>query len=311
MVKTHPRYLRTHSRSELKMKADRATALLANCNLCPRKCGVDRLSDETGYCHTGKNAVVASYDAHFGEEAPLVGQNGSGTIFFTHCSLGCNFCQNYDISHQGAGVEVDDHQLAEMMLSLQKAGCHNINFVTPTYVVPQILAALCIAVENGLIIPLIYNSSGYDSTPSLAILDNVIDIYMPDFKFWGAEIAEKTCHAADYPKVARKAVMEMHRQVGDLNIDMDDLARQGLLVRHLVLPQGLADTFQVMAFIATRVSASTYVNIMRQYRPCGCASQVPALARAITDEEFNKALRQTANAGITRLDKHRHTYAYK
>jgi len=269
---------------------------------------VDRTAGEKGFCRTGAQAVVASYHAHFGEEAPLVGRNGSGTIFFSRCNLLCNFCQNFDISHQGEGYEVSDRELAEVMLNLQEAGCHNINFVTPSHVVPQILSALVIASDNGLQIPLVYNSSGYDSVDTLKILEDVIDIYMPDFKFWDSAIAQQTCQAPDYPEVARKAILEMHRQVGDLVIDADGVAASGLLVRHLVLPQGLANTGQVMAFIAGQVSENTYVNIMNQYRPCGRAAEVEAMARSTTAKEYAEAVSEARAAGITRLDRPRRTF---
>ena len=308
MSTTLPRYCSAHRDSRLKAKARQALAQLHNCTLCPRRCKVDRTIGQKGYCHTGAQAVVASYDAHFGEEAPLVGRNGSGTIFFTHCNLLCNFCQNFDISHQGEGCEVSDQELAQVMLNLQSAGCHNINFVTPSHVVPQILSALIIAADKGLTVPLVYNSSGYDSVDTLKILEGVIDIYMPDFKFWDSTIAEQTCRAPDYPEVARRAIIEMHRQVGDLVIDSDGVASGGLLVRHLVLPQGLADTSHTMAFIADQVSRNTYVNIMSQYRPCGQAAEVAAMARPITEKEYLEALADARAAGITRLDRRRRAF---
>jgi putative pyruvate formate lyase activating enzyme len=252
--------------------------------------------------------VIASYNAHFGEEAPLVGQNGSGTIFFAHCNLLCNFCQNFDISHGGEGHDVSDLELAQIMLDLQAAGCHNINFVTPSHVVPQILSALVLAADNGLDIPLVYNSSGYDSVDTLKMLDGVVDIYMPDFKFWDPSIAEQTCRAPDYPEAARKAIIEMHRQVGDLTLDAEGVAMHGLLVRHLVLPRDLAGTSRVMAFIAQQVSTRTYVNIMSQYRPCGRASEVEAMARSVTAEEYAQALAAANKAGITRLDRPRRVF---
>lgn len=308
MKKTKPRYLQNQSLSDLKAKAEKALDVLADCTLCPRQCHVNRTADETGFCRTGKKAVVASHNAHFGEESVLVGSNGSGTIFFTHCNLMCNFCQNYDISHEGVGYEIDDQQLAGIMLELQNRGCHNINFVTPTHVVPQILVALGIAAEKGLHIPLVYNSSGYDSVRSLAILEGVIDIYMPDFKFWDDKIAEKTCQAADYPQIAQRALVEMHRQVGDLKVDHNGLAYEGLLVRHLVLPEKAAGTRQVMAFIAANVSSNTYVNIMPQYRPCGQAAETPPLDRAITTDEYESALDQARTAGIKRFDKRTRTF---
>jgi putative pyruvate formate lyase activating enzyme len=303
-----PRYIRLLQNSRLEVKSIQAAECLKNCTMCPRRCQVDRTTGQMGFCRTGSNAYVASYDAHFGEEAPLVGQKGSGTIFFTHCNLLCNFCQNFDISHQGAGYEVTDEQLARIMLDLQAAGCHNINFVTPTHVVPQILSALVIAADNGLRVPLVYNSSGYDSVETLRLLDGVIDIYMPDFKFWDPKIAQLTCQASDYPDVARAALTEMHRQVGDLVIDENGLATSGLLVRHLVLPDKLSGTDKVMGFIADHISSHTYVNIMNQYRPCGRAAEFQALARRITENEYDEALAEARNAGITRLDRGRRIF---
>lgn len=308
MTSFTPRYRKTHQLGDLRHKVEQARARLLDCTLCPRQCRVDRTSASTGYCRTGDKAVVASYNAHFGEEAPLVGDHGSGTIFFSNCNLRCNFCQNYDISHHAMGQEVSDHQLADIMLALQAGGCHNINFVTPSHVVPQILSALILAVDQGLNIPLVYNSGGYDTLETLQILDGVIDIYMPDFKFWDTEIAEQTCQAPDYSQVAQNAIIEMHRQVSDLAIDDHGLAVSGLLVRHLVLPQGLAGTPNVMEFIATRVSSATYVNIMPQYRPCGKAAQIVALNRPITNKEFNQALADAAKAGIHRLDRRRRSF---
>jgi len=303
-----PAYIQTHQKGLLREKIDAAREFLHACTLCPRKCKVDRLSGKLGICKAGQKALVSSFHAHFGEESPLVGSNGSGTIFFTNCNLLCIFCQNYDISHLGRGKEVSTKQLADMMLVLQDAGCHNINFVTPTHVVPQILSALEAAVEGGLCVPLVYNSSGYDCVETLKILDGVVDIYMPDFKFWDADISAKTCHAPDYPETARHAVREMHRQVGDLVIDDSGVARRGLLLRHLVLPGGLAGTRQVMRFIANEISRNTYVNIMSQYRPCGRAEEVKELAAGLSAEEFREALSVAEEEGITRLDNRRRVF---
>ena len=303
-----PQYLITHRRSGLQDKARMAKAQLSQCTLCPRSCRADRLAGEKGVCRTGAKAMVASYNAHFGEESPLVGRNGSGTIFFSNCNLLCNFCQNFEISHGGEGCEVSDTQLADIMIDLQSAGCHNINFVTPSHVVPQILAALVIAVEKGLHVPLVYNSSGYDSVETLKMLDGVIDIYMPDFKFWEPDVAQQTCGAADYPECARRSLVEMHRQVGDLIIDDGGLAVKGLLVRHLVLPMGQAGTGQIMNFIATHLSDKTYVNVMPQYRPCGRAADIDALARPVTEQEYDTALTETCKAGLSRLDRRRRAF---
>lgn len=303
MQTSHPIYLETYKSGELSKKITAANAALSNCTLCPRKCQVNRFAGETGVCNTGNEAVISSYNPHFGEEAPLVGKNGSGTIFFTHCNLLCLFCQNYEISHQGDGSAVSTGYLAEIMLTLQNAGCHNINFVTPSHVVPQILTALPTAIEDGLNIPLVYNSSGYDRVSTLELLDGVIDIYMPDFKFWDANVSKTICDAPDYPEVTRKAITEMYEQVGDLVIDKNGVAQRGLLLRHLVLPKGLSGTRSIMDFIANEISTGTYVNVMSQYRPCGRAEEVAALDSTLTPDEYKTAVRQTKEAGIKRLDR--------
>lgn len=231
-------YLTLHGQGKLIDRITEANKRLSPCRVCPRHCEVDRLADEKGICKTGAKAFVSSYAPHFGEESPLVGSSGSGTIFFTNCNLLCLFCQNYDISHLEQGVATDSGQLASMMISLQRQGCHNINFVTPSHVVPQILAALPKAIEKGLNVPLVYNSSGYDSVETLELLEGIVDIYMPDFKFWNRETAKRYAKAPDYPEEAREALREMHRQVGDLVLDNEGVAVKGLLVRHLVMPGG-------------------------------------------------------------------------
>jgi len=303
-----PAYIETHKKGLLKKKAEHARKILGSCVLCPRRCKADRFSGETGVCKTGARAMVSSYNAHFGEEAPLAGRNGSGTIFFTHCNLLCVFCQNYDISHEGCSEEVSDEQLAGIMLALQKSGCHNINFVTPSHVVPQILSALDIAVENGLCIPLVYNTGGYDRIETLKILDGVIDIYMPDFKFWDPDIADKACDAKDYPEFARNALAEMFRQVGDLVVDEQGIAQHGLLVRHLVMPHGQAGTREVMRFIADKISKNTYVNVMFQYRPCGNANQFREFSSRPSEKDFDEAVTAAKEEGITCLDKPRRVF---
>jgi putative pyruvate formate lyase activating enzyme len=303
-----PRYLATHRRGKLAHKAAAAIDALVRCRLCPRKCGVNRLENETGYCNTGRQAVLASSDAHFGEEAPLVGRRGSGTLFFSHCNLGCCFCQNEEISHKGYGIEVTASDLAATMLALQDRGCHNINLVTPTHVTAQILEALPLAVEEGLRLPLVYNCSGYERVETLKLLEDVVDIYMPDFKFWEADIAGKACNAQDYREVACKALLEMHRQVGDLKLNAQGVAVSGLLVRHLVLPEGLAGSDRVLAFIADQVSTDTYVNVMDQYRPCAQACKVPALGRPIRTSEFREALAAAKAVGLRRLDPPRRVF---
>jgi len=306
-----PAYVETRKKGLLQEKIRQAEKNLYACRLCPRACGVDRVSDETGVCQTGKQAIVSSFNPHFGEESPLVGKNGSGTIFFAGCNLLCLFCQNFDISHHGEGVVFTTEQLADAMVSLQDRGCPNINFVTPSHVVPQILAAVDKAVDQGLQIPLVYNSGGYDKTETLAILKGVFDIYMPDFKFWDPQVAADLCGAPDYPEVARAAFREMHRQVGDLVLNDQGVAERGLLIRHLVLPEGLAGTRDVMRFLARELSTNSYVNIMAQYRPCGRASEVPALGRSITDEEYQEALDAAAQEGIRRLDQRQRTFVLR
>ncbi|KPK71537.1 radical SAM protein [candidate division TA06 bacterium SM1_40] len=285
---------------ELARRLERAKELMNPCRLCPRVCEARRLEGEQGtFCGGGKEAVISSIGPHFGEEPPLVGHGGSGTIFFTGCSLGCLFCQNYTISHLGEGMPIDARSLAKGMLDLQSLGCHNINFVTPTHVVPQILEALLIAAGDGLSLPLVYNCGGYESLETLAILDGVIDIYMPDAKYWDPEIAERYSNAPDYPEVMRAALQEMHRQVGDLEI-VSGIAERGLLVRHLVMPNEVASTQQVVEFIADRLSKKTYVNIMEQYRPCYRAREFPLISRRLTMQEYDDARRMAERAGLHR-----------
>ena len=297
-----PSYLLLYESGELVQRASKLNAMLACCELCPRRCRKNRLAGELGVCRTGRLAMVSSYGPHFGEESPLVGSGGSGTIFLTNCNLLCVFCQNYDISHLGEGVETPEGQLAAMMISLQKQGCHNINFVTPSHVVPQIVSALPLAAEKGLSIPLVYNSSGYDSVETLKLLDGIIDIYMPDFKFWSIPPAKRYLKAPDYPERARAAILEMHRQVGDLRINAHGIAERGLLVRHLVMPEGLDETKGIMGFLAREVSPRTYVNVMEQYRPCGRAHDYPPIDRSLTHEEYLAAVQIAKDAGLTRLD---------
>jgi putative pyruvate formate lyase activating enzyme len=306
-----PKYVGTFKKGLLKEKVEKAYDQLKSCALCPRKCGVDRLSDETGTCKTGRLAWVSSYNPHFGEEDPLVGAHGSGTIFFTHCNLLCVFCQNFDISHQGVGQQVSGDELAAMMLTLQNQGCHNINFVSPSHVVPQILCAVEIAAAQGLSIPLVFNTGGYDRMSTLKLLEDVFDIYMPDFKFWDPQVAEGVCRAGDYPEIARKALLEMHRQVGDLEIDKQGIARHGLLIRHLVLPGGLAGTREIMKFIAQNLSPDSYVNIMSQYRPCGRAAEVSGLDSNLKTDDYRLAVQAAKEEGIDRLDRPRRVFAFR
>jgi len=261
------------------------------------------LAGESGQCRVTSEVMVSSYGPHMGEEAPLVGRNGSGTIFFSYCNLHCAFCQNYTISQLGEGSPVSQEALAGMMLWLQERGCHNINLVSPSHVVPYILEALDIAAAKGLSLPLVYNTGGYDAMETLKLLDGIVDIYMPDMKYSDRKTAERLSGIKDYPKINRAAVREMHHQVGDLKLDEDGIAQRGLLVRHLVLPGGLAGTREVAEFLANEVSANTYLNIMSQYHPCYKAFDIPGLDRPLKDQEFNDAIELAHQQGLHRLDK--------
>jgi len=300
---SQPAYLSLYHEGKLQERIDRAIVLISPaCRLCPRNCWVDRLAGKTGICRTGDKAVVASYSPHFGEEAPLVGRHGSGTIFFSACNLLCSFCQNFEISHHLVGKALEPTELAAIMISLKKMGCHNINFVTPTHVVPQILQALIPAIELGLDVPLVYNCGGYESLETLELLEGIVDIYMPDFKFWDNQWAERFCHVPDYRERAKMALREMHRQVGDLQLDEAGLAVRGLLVRHLVMPDDIAGSREVMTFLAREISPHTYVNIMGQYRPCGLALRDERINRRITVAELADAVEAAFRAGLYRLD---------
>ncbi len=302
--RTYPAYLELYESGELQQRVEEAIARLADCTCCPRDCHADRLHDDIrrAVCRTGRYARVASYFPHFGEEDCLRGWNGSGTIFFSWCNLRCVFCKNFDISWEGMGRETRREQLAAMMLKLQDRGCHNINFVTPEHVVPQVLEGVYHAVRRGLRLPIVYNTSAYDCLDSLQRMDGVVDIYMPDFKFWDPEVAKWAIKARDYPEVARRAIKEMHRQVGDLEIGPDGIARRGLLVRHLVMPNNLAGTREIMKFLAEEISPNTYVNIMAQYHPAGRADRYELLDRRITRREFEEAVQAALDAGLTRID---------
>jgi putative pyruvate formate lyase activating enzyme len=284
---------------------------LEDCCACPRDCHVNRIANETKACYTGRHARVASAFAHSGEENCLRGRNGSGTIFFSLCNLRCVFCQNWDISQQEAGTELTADQIAELMLSLQNCGCHNINFVTPEHVAPQVIEAVAVAVRNGLRVPIVYNTSAYDSVESLRLFDGIVDIYMPDFKFWKPETATRLAKARDYPERAREAIAEMHRQVGPLKFGADGLACRGVLVRHLVMPDQIEETRAIMGWLATELSKDTYVNIMAQYRPSyrvgeparGGHPRHPEICRTPTSDELQLARAAAREAGLWRLDK--------
>lgn len=300
-----PAYLALHRRGELLRRAQAAVASLERCHVCPRNCGVNRLADKTAICKSGRYAQVASYFPHTGEEDCLRGRRGSGTIFFAMCNLRCVFCQNFDISQEQRGQAVGPAQLAGMMLELQDEGCHNINFVTPEHVVPQILEALVLAVEAGLRVPLVYNTSAYDSLESLQWLDGVVDIYMPDFKFWDGQLSLRYLKAKNYPQIARKVIMEMCRQVGPLTLNEDGLARRGVLVRHLVMPGFPDETCEILRFLA-EVQPGMTVNLMDQYHPAGKVShqQYPELNRRLPHAEFIAAREFALGLGLC-LDERR------
>ncbi|MBZ5707221.1 MAG: radical SAM protein [Acidobacteriia bacterium] len=299
-----PAYLELWRSGELLRRVELGLNKLADCTLCPRNCHVNRLEDKAKVCKTGWYATVSNYFAHLGEEPCLRGSRGSGTIFFSWCNLRCVFCQNYQISWSGEGRTATPEELAEMMLRLQQQGCHNINLVTPEHVVPQILEALLLAVERGLRLPLVYNTSAYDSLDSLALMDGVVDIYMPDFKFWDPEMARRYTKAPDYPEAARRAIREMHRQVGPLVTDEHSVALRGVLLRHLVMPGGVAGTPEIMQWIARELGPEAYVNLMAQYHPA-CrvtATAYPEIDRCITVSEFYQAIDAFHAAGLHRLD---------
>lgn len=299
-----PAYLRLYESGELGRRVEAALERLADCRLCPRDCGVNRLEDNFAVCKTGRHAIVSSYFAHFGEEDCLRGTRGSGTIFFGWCNLRCVFCQNYQVSWMGEGRGTTHESLARMMIDLQELGCHNINFVTPEHVVPQILEALPLAIKRGLRLPLVYNTSAYDSLDSLQLMDGVVDIYMPDFKFWEPEMARRYIKAPDYPEAARQAIREMHRQVGPLIVDENGLALRGLLLRHLVMPREVAGTRQILDWIAREIGPDTYVNLMDQYYPAGKVSgtEYEEISRRVTPDEYRQALEYARAAGLCRLD---------
>ncbi|MFQ5503621.1 MAG: radical SAM protein [Planctomycetota bacterium] len=300
-----PSYLALHESGELSRRADRALQELGSCRVCPRNCDNDRLADEIAVCRTGRHAIVSSAFPHFGEEDCLRGWNGSGTIFFSYCNLKCVFCQNWDISQEGQGSRVNATELAELMFGLQRRGCHNLNLVTPEHVVPQILEALPRAVEMGLRLPIVYNTSAYDSLTSLGLLDGIVDVYMPDFKFWDRTKAKRLLLAEDYPDNARRSIREMHRQVGALRFDQDGLARRGVLLRHLIMPGGLAGTREIMRFLATEISSDTYVNIMAQYSPGGRVGRFEKfreIGRSTRPAEVEEAYRIARAAGLHRFD---------
>ena len=299
-----PAYMKLFHSGELYRRSRQALRSLANCKVCPRDCEVNRLNNEHSVCKTGRKARVGSYAPHYGEEDCLRGTNGSGTIFFSLCNLKCVFCQNYDISQDGEGIEVSPEDLAAMMLDLQNRGCHNINFVTPEHVVPQILEALPLAVQMGLRLPLVYNTGAYDSMESMQMMEGIVDIYMPDFKYWSNERSQKYLKAKDYPKTARTVIKEMHRQVGDLVLDENGLAKRGVLLRHLVMPDGLEDAENIMGYLSKEISADTYLNIMSQYFPAGKVSEIKyqEINRRPYSQELATVEKIARQCGLHRFD---------
>jgi putative pyruvate formate lyase activating enzyme len=296
----YPAYRRLLSDGGLEERSSRLLGKLASCDLCPRLCGVDRTAGELGLCKGGSRASVSSFGPHYGEERPLVGNGGSGTVFFAGCNLGCCFCQNYEISHLCEGREASAEDLAATMLRLQEMGCHNVNLVTPTHFVPQIVEAVKLAASGGLHLPIVYNCGGYERVETLRLLDGIIDIYMPDFKFWSADSSDRYLNAPDYPEVTRSALKEMQRQVGDLVI-RNGLALRGLLIRHLVMPGHLEDSRRILEFLAGEISKAAFVNVMPQYRPCYRSDEFPEIARRPTHEEFIRVLHLGDRAGLTRI----------
>lgn len=295
-----PSYLKSYKSGELNNRIDKLNAILSDCTLCPRNCHIDR-NETQGWCKTGRRAKISSFNPHFGEEAPLVGLMGSGTIFFGSCNLGCVFCQNYTISHRGEGKEVSKDDLADMMIKLHKKGCHNINLVSPSHVVAQFVEALPIAIEQGLDIPLVYNSGGYDSPETLHLLDGIIDIYMPDMKFASNERGLKLSASKNYWDICKESIKIMHQQVGDLVIEKG-IAQRGIMVRHLILPDDITGSRDIFEFLSKEISLNTYLNIMDQYHPAYEACDIDELNRKITMNEYKETIALARGFGLTRLD---------
>ncbi|MCS7280435.1 MAG: radical SAM protein [Desulfobacterota bacterium] len=300
----YPSYIELKKSGELDERIKSLYGLMNPCRLCARECGAKRKSGELGYCKAPFDLYISSYFAHFGEERPLVGRYGSGTIFLTFCNLKCVFCQNYDISIYGYGEKVSVTDMAKMMLRLQLSGCHNINFVTPTHYIPHIVNALSMAIEEGLSLPLVYNCGGYESEKVIKLLDGIFDIYMPDIKFLTPALAEKYLNAKDYPEIVMRVLKEMQRQVGDLELDESGIAKRGLIIRHLVMPSCGDDTKKVLDFIKEEISENAFVNIMAQYRPCHKAENFPEIARRITAKEYYFALEYARSIGLKRASNH-------
>jgi len=302
-VAYRPGYMALHRSGELRKRGEALWKILCDCRLCPRECKVNRLAGEKGFCKATDRLKVASYNPHFGEERPLVGVGGSGTIFLSHCNLGCVFCQNWDISHKGAGTDCKIDDLAGMMLQLQEAGCHNINMVTPTHFSPHILMALDLAASKGLRLPLVYNTCGWERAPVLELLDGVVDIYLADFKYMDASVAsDYSGGAEEYPLITRSALLEMNRQVGTAQPEHKGVVSRGLMIRHLVMPANVSGSMEAMRWIAGNLPADTYVNIMIQYRPAYRAHLFPEIDRYISREEYAGVVDEARKCGLTNLD---------
>ncbi|ACO04370.1 MAG TPA: radical SAM protein [Persephonella sp.] len=296
-MKRYPSYLKLYESGELKERVEKLYTRLENCDICPHRCEVNRLKDEKGFCKTGEKVIVSSFFPHRGEEFPIRGYRGSGTVFFSYCNMRCVYCQNYDISHLGEGKLYSPEEIASIMLYLQEEECHNINWVSPSHVVPQLVKALYIAVKNGLKIPVVYNTSSYDSIETLKLLDGIVDIYLPDIKYLKEDYGRRYSKVKNYPETVKEAIKEMHRQVGDLKTDENGIAYRGVLVRHLVLPEDISTTKDVIEFLKT-VSPDMHVNIMPQYHPYYRAFEYPELSRRIKSDEFLKALKYAQDAGL-------------
>jgi putative pyruvate formate lyase activating enzyme len=297
-----PAYLRLERSGELERRARALRAIYKSCRLCPRRCGVNRLKGETGVCRSAAIVKVASFHPHHGEEQPISGRNGSGTVFFSHCNLLCVFCQNWTINHRGDGSWIPDDELGDIFVDLQRRGCHNINLVTPTHVVPNIVAGLRYAIARGLRVPLVYNCGGYEPLEVIRLLDGIVDIYLPDFKYMDGAVAGRLSHGAgDYPNMAAAAIVEMHRQVGELRLDSRGIALRGLLIRHLVLPGNLAGTDKFVRWVAEQLTPGTWVNMMPQYHPDHEARRYPEISRRITQAEFDQALQWATDAGLRQV----------
>jgi len=294
----YPAYLESYNNGNLNKVIEKTFKMLESCSICPRRCKVNRIKNEKGFCRTGLKAKVCSFMPHQGEEPPISGTRGSGTIFFAECNMACVYCQNYEFSQAGEGREVDFDELADFMLQLQGMGCHNINLVTPTHVLPQILKALNIAIAKGLKIPIVYNTGGYESSQIIKLLDGIVDIYLPDMRYADSEMAIKYSSASDYPKYNQEALGEMHRQVGVANIDNTGIIKRGMIIRHLVLPNHIAGTDKIMEFIADKLDKDTYISLMSQYFPCYKAGQFKEIFRRITYEEYEEAKQTMQKHGL-------------